>query len=97
VRKMLKKSLGLSLVLAGAAAAGTYPPSSQVSAQASAPKATKEERAVISQTLPKMDGGHLEVKVVEVAYGPGGSSPPFASLSRHRRSCRRHYSGTGYG
>lgn len=76
VLKMLKKSLGLSLVLAGGAAAGTYLLSGQVSAQASAPKATKDERAVISQTLPKMDGGHLEVKVVEVAYGPGGSSSP---------------------
>ena len=52
VLKMLKKSLGLSLVLAGGAAAGTHLLSGQVSAQASAPKATKEERAVISQTLP---------------------------------------------
>lgn len=40
--KMLKNSLGLSLVLAGAAAAGTYLLSGQVSAQASAPKATKD-------------------------------------------------------
>jgi hypothetical protein len=66
VLKMLKKPLGLSFVLAGAAA-GTYLLSSQASARASAPKATTEQRVVISQTLPNMNGGHREVKVVEVA------------------------------
>jgi quercetin dioxygenase-like cupin family protein len=30
---------------------------------------------VISHALPRMDGNHLGVTVVEVTYGPGGSSP----------------------
>ena len=31
-------------------------------------------RLAISQALPKMDGDHLEVKLVEVNYAPGQSS-----------------------
>ena len=73
---VLKKSVGLSLVLGGVVAAGSYIPTGRVTAQASAPEAKKQERAVISETLPKMDGGHLQVKVAEVSYGPGESSPP---------------------
>jgi quercetin dioxygenase-like cupin family protein len=33
----------------------------------------EKDRTVISHALPRMDGAHL---VVEVTYGPGGSSPP---------------------
>jgi quercetin dioxygenase-like cupin family protein len=45
-------------------------------AQAASQEATPGEgvRPAFSQALPKMDGGHLEVKVVEVSYAPGGSS-----------------------
>lgn len=32
-------------------------------------------RLVISQTLPRLNGEHVQVKVVEVTYAPGESSP----------------------
>jgi quercetin dioxygenase-like cupin family protein len=38
-------------------------------------------RLAFSQTLSPLDGRHLEVKVVEVTYGPGGSS------TAHRHPC----------
>lgn len=38
-------------------------------------------RETFSQRLPLLDGRHLEAKVVEVTYGPGGSSAP------HRHPC----------
>ena len=33
-------------------------------------------RLVMSQRLPRLDGDHLQLKLVEVRYGPGGSSEP---------------------
>ena len=33
-------------------------------------------RTALSHTLPSMNGSQLNVTVVEVAYEPGGSSPP---------------------
>jgi quercetin dioxygenase-like cupin family protein len=33
-----------------------------------------QSRITFSHTLPKLNGDHLEVKVVEVTYGPGESS-----------------------
>jgi len=36
----------------------------------------EQDRAIISQALPKLDGDHLKITVVEVVYGPGGSSAP---------------------
>ena len=38
-------------------------------------------RVAISQTLPRMDGNHLEAKAIEVTYQPGASSPA------HSHSC----------
>jgi len=40
-----------------------------------------QARMVFSHALPRMDGAHLEAKLVEVTYEPGGSSPP------HRHPC----------
>ena len=40
------------------------------------PAADEKDRTVITHALPRMDGSHLGVTVVEVTYGPGGSSPP---------------------
>jgi quercetin dioxygenase-like cupin family protein len=34
------------------------------------------DRTALSHALPSLDGGQLRVTVVEVTYGPGGSSPP---------------------
>ncbi len=75
VLNTLGKPLSLILALGGAIAAGTYLPSRQASAEGSAPRAMAEARTMISHNLPKLDGNHLEAKVVEVTYGPGGSSP----------------------
>lgn len=36
----------------------------------------EEDRVVISQALPKLDGNHLKITAVEVVYGPGGGSAP---------------------
>ena len=36
----------------------------------------EQDRTVISQDLPKMDGDHLKVTVAEVVYGPGAGSAP---------------------
>jgi quercetin dioxygenase-like cupin family protein len=51
----------------------------------SAPRATSgtetQDRNVLSQALPAMDGRQLRVTVVDVTYGPGGSSRP------HRHPC----------
>jgi quercetin dioxygenase-like cupin family protein len=33
-----------------------------------------QSHIAFSHSLPQLDGGHLDVKVVEVTYGPGGSS-----------------------
>jgi quercetin dioxygenase-like cupin family protein len=33
-------------------------------------------RTALSQPLPPMEGSRLAVTVLEVSYGPGGSSPP---------------------
>ena len=38
--------------------------------------AKPRDRTVFLQSLPKLDGEHLRVTVVEVTYGPGESSKP---------------------
>lgn len=42
---------------------------------------TAQARVAYSHALPRMDGARLQAKLVEVTYGPGGSSPP------HRHPC----------
>jgi len=39
-------------------------------------KAPEQARIAFSHALPRLDGGHLNITVVEVTYGPGESSPP---------------------
>jgi quercetin dioxygenase-like cupin family protein len=38
--------------------------------------ASGRTRIAFSHGLPQLDGGHLNVTVVEITYGPGESSPP---------------------
>ena len=45
------------------------------------PAGASTDRIAFSQTLPRMDGDRLSATLVEVVYGPGGSSPP------HRHPC----------
>lgn len=46
-----------------------------------APAGDSKDRTLFSHALPRMNGDHLSVEVVEVTYGPGGSSPA------HRHPC----------
>jgi len=48
----------------------------QVPSDAPPDEAVEQARIVFSHALPQWDGGHLNVTVVEVTYGPGESSPP---------------------
>lgn len=57
-----------TLLLAGALPPGGGPVEARTSSDA-------EARLVISKALPSLNGEHLQVKVVEVSYGPGESSP----------------------
>ncbi len=45
------------------------------------PREAAQSRVVLSQRLPALDGRHLDIQVVDVMYGPGGSSTP------HRHPC----------
>jgi quercetin dioxygenase-like cupin family protein len=39
-------------------------------------ESAENARMVFSRALPRLDGNHLKVTIVEVSYGPGESSPP---------------------
>jgi quercetin dioxygenase-like cupin family protein len=45
-------------------------------AQAAANDKSEQARVAFAHQLPHLDGGNLKVTIVEVTYGPGGSSPP---------------------
>lgn len=61
--------LSAAFVLCNAVAA-------QVSSDASRDKTVEQVQVPFSHALPRLDGGHLRVTIVEVRYGPGESSPP---------------------
>jgi len=48
----------------------------QVRPEASSDKSSEPSRVAFSYALPSLDGMHLKATIVEVTYGPGGSSPP---------------------
>lgn len=54
---------------------------SQLPNPTSQPVSKEQARIVFTHVLPKLDGFHLKVTLVEVNYGPGESSPP------HSHSC----------
>ena len=64
-------SLALLLALAGIASGAR----AQAPAATAAP-AARASRLAFSHALPELDGKKLQVKVVEVVYAPGQSSPP---------------------
>lgn len=47
----------------------------QTPAPAAGDTGARPARVAIAQPLPTLDGRHLKATVVEVRYGPGGSSP----------------------
>lgn len=48
----------------------------QVAGHESPEKTAEKARIAFSHALPRLDGAHLKATIVEVTYGPGGSSPP---------------------
>ena len=50
--------------------------SAQSPADAAPDTAAARARVAFAHALPRLDGGHLEVKLVEVVYGPGQASSP---------------------
>lgn len=74
-----RTSLCLSIVCAAVAACRTT--FAQDTGNARRAEPAVRSQLAFSHTLPELDGRHLEVKVVEVTYGPGGSSTP------HRHPC----------
>ena len=53
-----------------------YTAAAQVPSDSPRAKAGEPARIAFSHALPQLDGGHLNITVVEVTYGPGESSPP---------------------
>jgi quercetin dioxygenase-like cupin family protein len=48
----------------------------QATSDASQNKIAEHDRISFSHALPHLDGSDLKATIVEVTYGPGGSSPP---------------------
>lgn len=69
------RSIQLALMLWSAAAPACRTAPAQ-SAAVTQDSTAARVRPVLTQALPKLDGGRLKVTVVEVSYGPGGSSKP---------------------
>ena len=65
-----------ALVLLGAALAAARTLPAQSTPDAARDTAAPRVRVAVSQPLPRLDGDRLKVTVVEVTYGPGGSSAP---------------------
>src|SRR5215469_6555282 len=63
------------LALAGAAAIGSPSVSAQTAAGNKHDR-TVRSRIALTQVLPNLDAGRLQVKLVEVTYRPGGFSAP---------------------
>ncbi len=78
---MFQKRTGLALSIACLAAAAWHTTFAQGLGDAPPVEPAVRSRPVFSHTLPPLDGRHLEVKIVEVTYRPGGSSTP------HRHPC----------
>ena len=63
-------------VILCAAIALCHAVAAQVSSDASLDTTAEQARIAFAHALPRMDGSHLRVTIVEVRYGPGESSPP---------------------
>lgn len=65
----LNVRIGIGVTLLGLGVTGHQPAREAVSANAA-------DHVVLTQRLPRMNGGELKMTVVEVSYAPGASSPP---------------------
>jgi quercetin dioxygenase-like cupin family protein len=66
----------LALMILWTAVASGQIVAAQVRSNAAQDDAREQDRVAFSHTLPGLDGAHLKATIVEVTYGPGGSSPP---------------------
>ena len=66
--------LALMMVWTGVTSVYIVPP--QVTRNSNQSKGAEQDRVAFSEVLPRLDGAHLKVTVLEVTYGPAGSSPP---------------------
>jgi len=72
--KMQASMPAILLTTVGVAVLGSWRLSTTVTSN-QAHETGKNTRIAISQTLPRMDGDHMEAKAIEVTYQPGASSP----------------------
>src|SRR3974390_1551310 len=68
-RRAVNKIIFHSVILLFGVLADTYPASSQSKIPSESPK--ERARVLFSRELPKLNGDHLKVTLVEVKYGPG--------------------------
>jgi quercetin dioxygenase-like cupin family protein len=73
---LLRTWIVVAALLAGTAFVPSHKVAAQTSADTSQNNAAELDRIAFSHDLPRLDGAHLKVTIVEVTYGPGGSSPP---------------------
>jgi quercetin dioxygenase-like cupin family protein len=64
------------LVVGWIAFAPSHAAVAQFGRDASPNQSSEQARIAFSHALPRLDGIHLKATIVEVTYGPGGSSPP---------------------
>jgi quercetin dioxygenase-like cupin family protein len=53
-----------------------YTVAPQVTSNSNQNQAAEHDRVALSQVFPRLNGAQLKATIVEVTYGPGGSSPP---------------------
>ena len=78
--KWIAVGMGIGVVACCVAIGGTLVATRAVMARAVppgyVPYGGEAGRMAVAHALPQMDGSHLEVKLAEVTYEPGGSSGP---------------------
>ena len=65
-----------ALMMVWTAVASRYIVVPQVTSDSNQNQAAEQDRVAFSQAFPRLDGDHLKATIVEVTYGPAGSSPP---------------------
>jgi quercetin dioxygenase-like cupin family protein len=70
-----QKWIAFASVLLFASMAKSDARPAQTPASSTAANTGREARTTLSHDLPRLDGAHLRVTIVEVTYRPGGSSP----------------------
>lgn len=67
---------GLTFALLSTAALLCQTATAQTANDPPQDQSAEQDRVAFSHAVPHLDGDHVKVTIVEVTYGPGGSSPP---------------------